>query len=137
MKDLPFEQMAGRTLKAGAFLLVPCVLLLIMDYASTVAWGLIIGIGTGMWNTYFLVRRSKVADPKDKLFKHKLQQSLMSGLALRLFTTIAMLYLAAKISMVTAIAAASGIFAVWGIFTAIAAGVLLKEAKTGYRTSKL
>ena len=60
----------------------------------------------------------------------------MSGLALRLITTIVMLFVAAKISIVTAIAAAAGIFAVWGIFAAMAAGVLLKEAKAGFRFYK-
>jgi hypothetical protein len=136
MRDLPFDQLAGRTLKASALLLAPCVVLLIFNYATIVAWGLIIGIGTGMWNTYFLVRRYKIADPKDKFFKQKLQQNLMSGLALRLITTIVMLFVAAKISIVTAIAAAAGIFAVWGIFAAMAVGVLLKEAKTGFRFYK-
>lgn len=129
MRDLPFEQLAGRTLKFGALLLAPCVVLLVLDYASPVAWGLIIGAGTGMWNTYFLVRRLKLVDPKDRHFRQKLQQSLLAGLVLRLFTTIVMLFAASMISMAAAVAAAAGIFAVWGIFAALAAGALLKETK--------
>lgn len=129
MRDLPFEQLTGRTLKFGALLLAPCVLLLVLNYATPVAWGLIIGIGTGMWNSYFLVRRIKLVDPKDRFYRQRLQQSLLAGLVLRLFTILAMLFLASRISGAATVAAAAGIFAVWGIFAALAAGALLKETK--------
>lgn len=136
MKDLPFEQLAYKTLKASAVMMVPCGILLMMNYATIVAWGLILGIGAGMWNTYFLVRRSKIADPADAFFRYKFLRSMMSGLVLRLFTTLAVLFLASRISIVTTIATAAGIFIVWGIFTAMAAGALLKEARAGFRIYK-
>ncbi len=140
MRDLPFDQLIGRTLKLCALLLAPCIVLLVLDYAAPVAWGLSIGIGTGMWNSYFMVRRLKLVDPQDRFFREKLQKSLLAGLILRLFTIIAMLFLASRISLSAAFAAAAGIFAVWGLFAALAAGALLKEAKAGaalkYKSNK-
>lgn len=128
MRDLPFEQLIGRTLKTSAFLLAPALILLVSGFATPVAWGLIIGIGTGMWNSYFMLRRIKLVDPKDRFFRHRLQQNLLAGLVLRLFTIIAMLFLASRISVSATIAAAAGILAVWGVFAAISAGALFKEA---------
>lgn len=140
MRDLPFDQLVGRTLKFGALLLAPGVVLLVLDYAVPVAWGLLIGVGTGMWNSYFILKRLKLVDPKDKFFRQRLQQSLLAGLVLRLFTIIAMLFVASRISVSAMIAAAAGIFAVWGLFAALAAGALFKEAKANaalrYRTDK-
>jgi len=136
MKDLPFEQLAGSTLKVCAFLLIPCGILLSLNYAPKVDWGLIIGIGTGMWNTYFMARRSKLVDSNDDYFKLKLQKNLLTGVLIRLLTILAMLYLAYRISPVTAIAASAGMVAVWGIFTAIAAGAMAKQAKEDVRIYK-
>jgi hypothetical protein len=128
MRDLPFELLIGRTLKVSAFLLAPALFLLVSGFATPVAWGLLIGIGTGMWNSYFLLRRIKLVDPGDRLYRHRLLQSLLTGLVFRLLTTIAMLYVASRISVSATIAAAAGILAVWGIFAAISAGALVKEA---------
>ena len=136
MRDLPFEQLAGSTLKVCAFLLIPCGILLSLNYATEAAWGLIIGIGTGMWNTYFMARRSKLIDPGDEYFKLKLQKNLLTGVLIRLLTTLAMLCLAYRISPVTAIAAAAGLTAVWGVFTAIAAGAMAKQAKKDFQIYK-
>lgn len=131
MRDLPFDQLIGRTLKLSALLLVPCFILLLLDYAVPVAWGLLIGVGTGMWNSYFLLRRIKLVDPGDRFFRQKLQQSLLTGLVLRLFTIILMLFVASRISLAVMVAAAAGIFAVWGLFAALAASALLRETKAG------
>ena len=131
MRDLPFGQLIGRTLKLSALLLVPCFILLLLDYAVPVAWGLLIGTGTGMWNSYFLLRRLQLVDPGDRFFRQRLQQSLLAGLVLRLFTIVVMLFVASRISLSALVAAAAGIFAVWGLFAALAAGALLKETKAG------
>ncbi len=136
MRDLSFEQLAGSTLKVCAFLLIPCGVLLSLNYAPNVAWGLLIGIGTGMWNTYFMARRSKLIDPGDDYFKLKLQKSLLTGVLIRLLTILAMFCLAYRISPVTAIAASAGMVAVWGIFTVIAAGAMAKQAKKDLQVYK-
>jgi len=131
MRDLPFEQLADRTLRIGALFFVPGLVLLVLNYAVPIAYGLLIGVGTGVWNAYFMVRRLKLADPKDKFFQQKLQKNLLIGLVLRLFTIIAALLIAVKISLAAAVAAGAGIFAVCGVFAAMAAGALLKETKAG------
>jgi hypothetical protein len=129
MQDLPFEWLIGRTLKVSALLLAPCVILLALDYATPVAWGLVIGLGTGIWNSYFLQRRIKLVDPADKFYRQRLQQSLLTGLVFRLLTIMAMLFVASRISVVAMLAAAAGIFVVWGVFVAVAAGAFWKETK--------
>lgn len=131
MRDLPFDQLAERTLRISVWFFAPGLVLLVLNYAVPVAYGLLIGVGVGVWNTYFMVRRLKLADPKDKFFQQKLQVSLLIGLVLRLFTIIVALLIAVKISLATAVAAGAGILAVWAVFAAMAAGALLKETKAG------
>ena len=114
MRDWDFDGQLAKTLKILACLLVFFCLALLIKPHDPVLWGLGIGIATGMWNAFFLGKRLRtiVSMVVPKAYAH-----MKAGYAMRISTSIAVLYFASLYDSINIYAAAAGIFVAPCVFT--------------------
>lgn len=114
MRDWDFDGQLARTLRILACLLVFFCLVLLIWPPDPVLLGLGIGIATGMWNAFFLGKRLRtiVSMVVPKAYAH-----MKAGYALRISTSIAVLYIVSLYDSINIYAVAAGIFVAPCIFT--------------------
>lgn len=114
MRDWDFDGQLARTLRIAACLLVFFCLALLIGPQDPVLLGLGIGIATGMWNAFFLGKRLRtiVSMVVPKAYAH-----MKAGYALRISTSIAVLYIVSLYDSINIYAVAAGIFVAPCIFT--------------------
>ncbi|TEB04227.1 hypothetical protein Psch_03952 [Pelotomaculum schinkii] len=114
MRDWDFDGQLARTLRILACLLVFFCLALLIRPQDPVLLGLGIGIATGMWNAFFLGKRllAIVSMAVPNAYAH-----MKAGYAMRISTSIAVLYFVSRTDSINLYAAAAGIFVAPCIFT--------------------
>lgn len=128
MQDWDFGVILARTLKLSAGILVFFCLLLLLRPVDPVVLGLFTGTAAGMWNAYFLGRRMRAIE-NAALPGAKAQ--IRASFPLRLSIVIAVLFFVSRVEIVNIniIATAAGMFIAPCLFTFIAGGVLIREAR--------
>lgn len=114
MQDWDFDGQLVRTLKISACLLVFFCLASFIRPQDPVLPGFCIGVATGMWNAFFLGRRIRAIAG---MAAPKANAHMMAGCAIRMSTSIAVLFLVSRIDSINIYATAAGIFVAPCIFT--------------------
>ena len=117
MRD--FNSQLIKSLKISGFIMALLCLALVMYPGDPIIWGLLIGIATGMASAFFLGNRANRAVDMD-IDQGKIQ--IIGGSILRLLFIIVVLYFVNRVGWINLFATAGGIFAVHGVFIALAWG---------------